>query len=124
VARVTPVASLGRSGLQDWIVQRVSALVLAVYFLFILGYLIAHPDLTYVQWAGLHGMMIMKVFNTLSLLLLLAHVWIGVWGVLTDYVTPRIWGHGADLARSILLFLVIAVICVVAVFGIGIFWSV
>lgn len=36
---VASVTSLGRSGVYDWLVQRVSAIVLAVYFVFLLGFL-------------------------------------------------------------------------------------
>ena len=124
MARVTSVASLGRSGVQDWVIQRVSALVLTAYFLFIFGYIALNPDLTYTQWSGLHSLISMKVFSTISLVMLLVHVWIGVWSVLTDYVTARIWGPKADLARRLLLLLVAAVVLIVGVFGLGIFWSV
>ena len=37
---VTNVTNLSRSGLYDWMAQRVSAVLLAVYVLFLLGYLI------------------------------------------------------------------------------------
>ena len=47
---VTNVTNFSRSGLYDWMAQRVSAVVLAAYFLFLLGYLIANPDLEYAQW--------------------------------------------------------------------------
>ena len=36
---VTSVTNLSRSGLYDWMAQRVSAVVLAAYFIFLIGYL-------------------------------------------------------------------------------------
>ena len=42
---VTNVTNFSRSGLYDWMAQRVSAVVLAAYFLFLIGYLVAHPGL-------------------------------------------------------------------------------
>ena len=46
---VTQITSFGRSGLYDWMMQRVSALVLSFYTVFIIGYLLLNPDLTYDQ---------------------------------------------------------------------------
>ena len=36
---VTSVTSLGRNGLYDWLIQRVSAVVIAVYVIGMLGFL-------------------------------------------------------------------------------------
>ncbi|HQN41780.1 MAG TPA: succinate dehydrogenase, hydrophobic membrane anchor protein, partial [Pseudomonadales bacterium] len=41
---VTNVTNFGRSGLHDWLVQRLSALVLAAYTLFLLVFLLINPD--------------------------------------------------------------------------------
>ena len=38
---VTSVTNLSRSGLYDWMAQRVSAVVLAAYFIFLIGYAIS-----------------------------------------------------------------------------------
>jgi succinate dehydrogenase / fumarate reductase membrane anchor subunit len=123
MGRVTSIASLGRNGLYDWVVQRISALVIAAYFLFIVFFLVANPDLSYEQWHGLFSCLWMKVFSTISLLMLLAHVWIGVWSVLTDYMTPRLMGSKANIFRLIVELAVLAVVLIVAVIGLNIFWS-
>ena len=39
---VTNVTNFSRSGLFDWMVQRVSAVILATYFVFILGVFIVY----------------------------------------------------------------------------------
>lgn len=121
--RVTSIASLGRNGLYDWVVQRISALVLTAYFLFLLGFIFSNPDMDYEQWRGLFSQFWMQVFSSISLLMLMAHVWIGVWGVLTDYVTPRLMGAKATALRFILQLAVLATVLVVTVVGLGIFWS-
>ena len=41
---VTQITSFGRSGLYDWMMQRVSAVVLSLYTVFIIGYLLLNPD--------------------------------------------------------------------------------
>ena len=123
MGRVTSIASLGRNGLYDWVVQRISAVVLSAYFVFLFVYLVINPDLTYEQWVDLFSCRWMQVFSTITLIMLLAHVWIGLWGIFTDYVTPGLMGPKANLVRGFLQFLVLAVVLVVLVIGLGIFWS-
>ena len=50
---VTAVTSLGRSGLSDWVMQRVTALVLLSYTLFITGVIFFGPTLSYAEWKAL-----------------------------------------------------------------------
>lgn len=83
---VASVTSLGRNGLYDWLIQRVSAVILAAYTLFLLGYLVLNPDLTYAQWSGLFSMTSMRIFSLLALLAIGAHAWVGLWTISTDYM--------------------------------------
>ena len=66
---VTTVTSFGRSGLSDWLVQRVSAVVMTAYLIFIVGYLLLNSDVSYQQWAGLHSGLPMRMFSLLTMLL-------------------------------------------------------
>ncbi|KZX74953.1 succinate dehydrogenase [Oleiphilus sp. HI0009] len=83
---VASVTSFGRNGLSDWIIQRFTAVVLAAYTVFILGYLIYNPELTYEQWSGLFACTAMRIFSLLALLCIGAHAWVGLWTVSTDYM--------------------------------------
>ncbi|SBS33239.1 Succinate dehydrogenase hydrophobic membrane anchor subunit [Marinomonas aquimarina] len=83
---VTQITSFGRSGLYDWMMQRISALVLAVYSVFIIAYLLLNPGLTYEQWSGLFEMTSMRIFSLLALLSVGIHSWIGLWSISTDYI--------------------------------------
>lgn len=60
---VTNVTNLSRSGLYDWMAQRVSAVVLAAYFIFLIGYMVFHPGLSYAQWHGLFAHNGMRIFS-------------------------------------------------------------
>lgn len=120
---VTNVTNFSRSGLFDWMFQRGSALILGVYFLFMLGFLIAHPDLTYAEWHGLFRNQAMRVFNTLVLAAITAHSWVGMWTISTDYLTQMALGKAATVVRflfqagcGILMFVFI-------VLGLQIFWG-
>ncbi|RDL43829.1 succinate dehydrogenase, hydrophobic membrane anchor protein [Marinomonas piezotolerans] len=83
---VTQITSFGRSGLYDWMMQRISAVVLSAYSIFIIGYLLLNPDLTYDQWSALFESTAMRVFSLLTLLSIGIHSWIGLWSISTDYL--------------------------------------
>ncbi|HEX4976049.1 MAG TPA: succinate dehydrogenase, hydrophobic membrane anchor protein [Pseudomonadales bacterium] len=83
---VASVTNFGRSGVYDWVVQRVSGVVIGVYLLLVLGYLFFHPSLEYTQWHGFMTCAAMQIASTLVLLAILAHSWIGLWVITTDYL--------------------------------------
>ena len=89
---VTSVTNLSRSGLYDWMAQRVSAVVLAAYFIFLIGYLVANPGIGYAQWHELFASNWMRIFSLLALVALGAHAWVGMWTIATDYLTPMALG--------------------------------
>ena len=78
--------SFGKPGLQDWILQRISAVVLVVYCFFLLGYLLKHHPLHYRVWHPLFTHEWMRIFSLAALLSLLLHAWIGLWTMTTDYL--------------------------------------
>ncbi len=83
---VTQITSFGRSGLYDWMMQRISAVMLFLYAIFIMGYLLLHPHLTYSQWSSLFSSTWMRIFSLLTLLSIGVHSWIGLWSIFTDYM--------------------------------------
>lgn len=121
---VKPVTTFGRSGLSDWLIQRVSAVVIAVYTLVMVGYLATHTDLNYAQWAGLHQHFWMRLLTLLTVLAIAAHAWIGIWAVLTDYVTVRLLGPIATPLRVAAELGAIALILAYVVWAIDILWGV
>lgn len=121
---VRTVTSFGRSGLSDWLVQRISGVVITAYFLFLVFWLAGHKGLDYPTWLALHQMTCMKIFNTVTLLSIVAHSWIGIWGVLTDYVTVRLLGSKATVMRLVLEMGAIGLLLVYALWGLAIIWGV
>ncbi len=85
---VAAALSLTRSGLRDWIFQRISAVILGLYVLVLLGFFITHSPLTYDQWKAFFHTASMEIFSLMALLSLIVHSWIGVWTVITDYLKP------------------------------------
>ncbi len=83
---VKNATSYSGSGLRDWLIQRVTAMILALYVIFLAGYILLVPKLTFVVWESLFSHMMMKVATLFALLALIMHAWIGMWTILTDYV--------------------------------------
>ncbi len=98
---VTAVTNLGRSGLYDWVVQRVTAVVLLAWFICLGSFILANPDMDYDRWRGFFDHTAMRVFSVAAILSIVMHAWIGLWCVLTDYLTPRLLGPKADLLRGL-----------------------
>ncbi|MCH2058046.1 MAG: succinate dehydrogenase, hydrophobic membrane anchor protein [Thalassotalea sp.] len=100
---VSNVATVGRSGVHDFILIRASALFLAAYVLFFAGYFVFTPEVTYESWKSLFSSLSMKVFTLVSLFGLLIHGWIGVWQVLSDYVKPTFLRGSLQFILSVTL---------------------
>ena len=82
---VSSVTNLGRSGVFDWLIQRVTAYVLAIYTVFLLGFM-AMTYINYETWSALFDQTWFRIFTLLALLSLGAHAWVGLWTVTTDYL--------------------------------------
>lgn len=121
---ITNVTSFSRSGLSDWIIQRVTAMVVLIYVLFITGYLLINSDLQYDQWLALNGLLPMKILNVVTVLSIAIHAWIGLWAVLTDYITVRLLGPKATPLRIFLQLGMIAVVLVYIIWALEIVWGI
>ena len=113
---VTNITNFGRSGLSDWLIQRVSAVILALYTLFVVAYLLLSPGLDYATWSGLFDQTWMRIFSLLAFVSLSAHAWVGLWTVTTDYLKPTGIRVGAQTV-------IILAIFVFLVWGIQILWG-
>lgn len=87
---VTSVTNLGRNGVYDWVVQRVSAVVLALYTLFLAGFILFSSDLDYPTWAALFETTWMRIFSIMAIISLAVHAWVGLWVVATDYLKSTV----------------------------------
>ena len=73
-------------GMRDWLAQRVTALLMALFTLLVLLRLLLPGELGYEHWAGIFAPLWMKSLTFVVVLALAWHAWVGVRDVLMDYV--------------------------------------
>ncbi len=120
---VTSVTNLGRSGVHDWLIQRISSVFMAAYIVFLVAYIALNPELDYLQWRNLFDQLWMRVFSLVTLLSIVSHAWIGLWSVLTDYITSMTMGGKATALRVLAEVLLGVVALTYTVWGIEILWG-
>jgi succinate dehydrogenase / fumarate reductase membrane anchor subunit len=91
-------------GWRDWLAQRVTAVIIALYGVIVLAVLLRGAPLTYAVWKELFTQGWMRVATLIFAASLAWHMWIGVRQILMDYVKP----DGLRLALQVLTLVVIA----------------
>jgi succinate dehydrogenase / fumarate reductase membrane anchor subunit len=104
-------------GLGSWLAQRVTAVVMTVYTVVLLGWLFALPEFSYGTWAGMFASAWMKVLTLLALASVLWHAWVGVRNIFMDYIKPT-------ALRLVLQAATIVTLAGYAVWAVIILWSV
>ena len=120
---VTSTATMGRSGLYDWFVQRVSAVILLAYFVFCAGWMLVNSGFGYAEWTVLFSQTWMRVFSLLALISLAGHAWVGLWVVFTDYLTERMLGPVGKVLRVLAEIVSAIIMSIYFIWGIQILWS-
>ena len=93
-----------RYGLSDWLAQRITAAIMAVYTLIVAAIVLMNQPLKYHAWQALFAQGWMRVATLLFMASLAWHAWVGVRDILMDYVKPA----GLRLALEVLALLTLA----------------
>ena len=91
-------------GLRDWLAQRITAVIMAVYTVILLVVLVGGAPITYPVWKDLFTQGWMRVATLLFAASLAWHAWVGVRDILMDYVKPV----GVRLSLQVLVLLTLA----------------
>ena len=91
-------------GTRDWLAQRVTAAIMAVYVVVVLALVASQAPFTYESWKGLFAHGGMRVATLLFALSLAWHAWVGMRDILMDYVKH----DGLRLALQVLTVLLLA----------------
>lgn len=81
-------AAGARGGTGIWLLQRASALLMAVLLPGFLAYALLQEPHDYVSWRALFAPLAAKVAVVLFMAAMLVHGWIGLREILIDYVHP------------------------------------
>ena len=91
-------------GWQDWLAQRVTAVIMVLFSVVIIGFFMLNGGAGYGQWKELFGAPLFRILALLFFLSVYYHAWIGIKDVLMDYVKSA--GLRVSLYVAVLLFLV------------------
>lgn len=75
-------------GLRDWLSQRATAVVMALFTIVLLLQLLLGGKLGYDRWAQIFSSQWMKVLTFVTLVSLAWHAWVGMRDVWMDYIKP------------------------------------
>jgi succinate dehydrogenase / fumarate reductase membrane anchor subunit len=103
-------------GVRDWLAQRVTAVIMAVYSVLILSVIAGLPSMDYWQWKVLWQTPVVRYATVLCLLALCLHAWVGVRNIFMDYIKD-------PALRLALYVLVIGALAWYAIWVVQILWS-
>ena len=75
-------------GLRDWIAQRATAVIMAIYSVLLVAVLLLVRPSTFEAWQAVFANGLMKFLTFLFFVSLFYHAWIGVRDLWMDYVKP------------------------------------
>ena len=91
-------------GLRDWLAQRITAGIMAVYSVILAVVLLSGQPINYAIWHDLFTQGWMRVATLLFAVSLAWHAWVGVRDIIMDYIKPT----GVRLSLEAVVLLVIA----------------
>ena len=75
-------------GLRDWLIQRVTAVLLTIYLIALAVMIVLARPIDYNSWAGIFAPPAMKIATLIAFVALAYHAWIGMRDIWMDYVRP------------------------------------
>jgi succinate dehydrogenase / fumarate reductase, membrane anchor subunit len=75
-------------GLRDWLSQRVTAVLMALFTLALLVQVLLPGPFNYDRWAGIFTAQWMKMLTFVVIISLAWHAWVGMRDIWMDYIKP------------------------------------
>jgi succinate dehydrogenase / fumarate reductase membrane anchor subunit len=75
-------------GLRDWLAQRITGVMMAIYTVILLAFFFSQPPVTFESWKALFAHGWMRIATLLFAASLAWHAWVGMRDILMDYVKP------------------------------------
>ncbi|MDT9587362.1 MAG: succinate dehydrogenase, hydrophobic membrane anchor protein [Candidatus Arsenophonus melophagi] len=106
---VVNASALGRTGIQDWLLLRASAIIILLYTFYIISFVLM-TEINYNIWRTFFHFSITKIFTLLTLISVLIHAWVGLWQISTDYIK-------SITLRLVLQFFFIVILMIYLIYG-------
>lgn len=103
-------------GLRDWLLQRITAIVMAFFTLLVAVVLLTHQPLHFDEWQSLFHNQWVRFASLLFLLSLFLHAWVGIRDIAMDYL------HHAGFRLAVEV-LTILVLIIYAAWSVQILWG-
>ena len=98
----TPVGA--HYGLGDWLLQRLTAVVMAAYTVVFVACLLVSPPSSYADWKALFSGTFFRLATTMFAAALLYHAWVGMRDILMDYLHATSVRLTAEVSVGLVLF--------------------
>ena len=104
-------------GLRDWLVQRITAVVMVIYTLLLLLVFVRLPVVDFGHWQAVWKQPVIRYGTVLFLISVYYHAWIGVRDIFMDYIKDP------GLRLTLYVIIIGALVCYAA-WSFQILWSV
>ena len=84
----TKVPVGAHSGTGDWLLQRLTAVVMVIYTVCFLACILIEPPRTFADWRAMFGGTVFRLATMFFVAALLYHAWVGMRDIVMDYVKP------------------------------------
>lgn len=103
------------AGLNEWLLQRLTAIYIGVFGLYMITHSFVSPALSFPQWWVWVNQPVIKTMWAVFIFSLLYHGWVGMRSVILDYVKP-VWFRFFISALSTLFFLTMLIWTLIILF--------
>jgi succinate dehydrogenase / fumarate reductase membrane anchor subunit len=100
---VTKLYKLKKTGIFDYVLVRVTAVIQAVYFSVITFYWLVNKDFNYEQLSSFFDILFIEIFTVIVAVSIAYHSIQGIWNVATDYLTQAQIGASAKVLRPMVI---------------------
>lgn len=106
--------SFQAQGMRAWLLQRLTAIYIAIYTLSLMVWVSYQIPLSYDTWLNLLSQPVMLIATVLFYLSIFIHAWVGIRDILVDYVKPS--GVRFILLMSLAFFLIVMTLWLLIIF--------
>ncbi|RPG51154.1 MAG: succinate dehydrogenase, hydrophobic membrane anchor protein [Gammaproteobacteria bacterium TMED1] len=111
------------SGVIDWVIQRISSIVISSYAIWMVFWMWSVHDIDYHAWIALYSNVWMQIYSVITVVATCAHAWIGMWTIGSDYLTVRQFGELATLVRTSYNIVCVVLLLLYVVWILYIMWN-